>query len=464
MSTKVAAGQPGRRRRAGVGLPGGSAPNLYLALMALFAAVVGVWAAPTGPSGTHKSAQAGSGPSARPRLWASLLALRPQLRHATVLYYRQYMPTFKLAQRWTRTRTANGLWAGLHLPVASSATHFGPLVGRLYWYGHLARDARQGSRGGGAQTRHIAALGVGTAGMASSGWTLGDGLRREASLAPVAGLLGLAGSTSSPGAHRPGPCQPLSAERNCGTVELGHEAGAGLAGTSTTTSTHPKGQQALPWSSPGAKARRAQLERALLGCRARLTSSAGRPLAPMPDGGVPWGRQGWPGAQVLPVVAAPSYLISELGPAGHVCARASIAGPTASSAPTQASTVDRPSTSVATTAPAARFEGEEALPPQVANGRYWNRASVLAGKVAGEPMAIAWDFACIRWHESGDRYSTDTGNGHFGAYQFDLPTWASVGGTGLPSRASPHKQDRLAYELYRRRGWEPWQTAPLCGL
>lgn len=68
--------------------------------------------------------------------------------------------------------------------------------------------------------------------------------------------------------------------------------------------------------------------------------------------------------------------------------------------------------------------------------------------------------AQLRACESGGAYSTNTGNGFYGAYQFDLQTWASVGGSGLPSDASPAEQDYRAALLWRSRGSSPW---PVCG-
>ena len=47
----------------------------------------------------------------------------------------------------------------------------------------------------------------------------------------------------------------------------------------------------------------------------------------------------------------------------------------------------------------------------------------------------------------------------YGLFQFDLPTWASVGGTGNPLDASPEEQLMRAKLLYQSRGLEPW----LCG-
>lgn len=47
----------------------------------------------------------------------------------------------------------------------------------------------------------------------------------------------------------------------------------------------------------------------------------------------------------------------------------------------------------------------------------------------------------------------------FGLFQFDLPTWQSVGGSGNPMDASPEEQLMRAKMLYQKRGLEPW----LCG-
>ena len=62
--------------------------------------------------------------------------------------------------------------------------------------------------------------------------------------------------------------------------------------------------------------------------------------------------------------------------------------------------------------------------------------------------------------ESGGNYSTNTGNGFYGAYQFTQETWAAVGGTGNPAAASPAEQDKRAAMLYAQQGSSPW---PVCG-
>ena len=49
--------------------------------------------------------------------------------------------------------------------------------------------------------------------------------------------------------------------------------------------------------------------------------------------------------------------------------------------------------------------------------------------------------------------------GHYGLFQFDIPTWESVGGHGNPIDASPEEQWMRAYLLYRQRGFQPWECA-----
>ncbi|HST65960.1 MAG TPA: transglycosylase family protein, partial [Mycobacteriales bacterium] len=53
----------------------------------------------------------------------------------------------------------------------------------------------------------------------------------------------------------------------------------------------------------------------------------------------------------------------------------------------------------------------------------------------------------------------NTGNGYYGAYQFDAGTWRAYGGKRLPHQNSKAEQDRIAKRLYADRGWSPW---PAC--
>jgi LysM repeat protein len=86
-------------------------------------------------------------------------------------------------------------------------------------------------------------------------------------------------------------------------------------------------------------------------------------------------------------------------------------------------------------------------------------ATVAPVRVTVQPapsMNVEAILAHVRRLESGGNYATNTRNGYYGAYQFDLGTWRGVGGSGLPSDASPAEQDMRAQMLYERRGCSPW--------
>jgi len=88
--------------------------------------------------------------------------------------------------------------------------------------------------------------------------------------------------------------------------------------------------------------------------------------------------------------------------------------------------------------------------PVLANSSGYHRSAANYAAGAGGL------FANIRQRESGGNYAENTGNGYYGAYQFSLGTWRGVGGSGLPSDASPAEQDMRAQMLYNERGCSPW--------
>ena len=90
----------------------------------------------------------------------------------------------------------------------------------------------------------------------------------------------------------------------------------------------------------------------------------------------------------------------------------------------------------------------------------WDRADIAIAKgVYGLAPLEKW--LALRFCESSDDYQAVSPTGRYrGAYQFDLPTWRSVGGSGDPIYASPGEQDARARELYALRGSDPW---PVCG-
>ncbi|HEV2813649.1 MAG TPA: transglycosylase family protein [Solirubrobacteraceae bacterium] len=93
---------------------------------------------------------------------------------------------------------------------------------------------------------------------------------------------------------------------------------------------------------------------------------------------------------------------------------------------------------------------------RAANARLERRNRALA-RVATPPhlAAIA---AC---ESGGNPRAVDASGTYRGKYQFDLQTWASVGGSGDPAAAPEAEQDRRAAILYARAGASPW---PVCGM
>ena len=88
------------------------------------------------------------------------------------------------------------------------------------------------------------------------------------------------------------------------------------------------------------------------------------------------------------------------------------------------------------------------------------RIATLKRELAPPPSTASPTLEAIAACESGGDPTTDTGNGFYGKYQFDLATWQAVGGTGNPAQASEAEQDRRAALLYARAGASPW---PVCG-
>jgi len=76
------------------------------------------------------------------------------------------------------------------------------------------------------------------------------------------------------------------------------------------------------------------------------------------------------------------------------------------------------------------------------------------------PVLVVGDvWTRLRSCESGGRYTTNTGNGFYGAYQFHPRTWRNLGYPGLPHQAPPEVQDEAARKLQARSGWGQW---PVC--
>ena len=78
------------------------------------------------------------------------------------------------------------------------------------------------------------------------------------------------------------------------------------------------------------------------------------------------------------------------------------------------------------------------------------------GGGSGVSAALQAIAAC----ESGGDPTAVNPAGYYGKYQFDMGTWASVGGSGNPAAAPEAEQDYRASLLYQQAGASPW---PVCG-
>jgi hypothetical protein len=75
------------------------------------------------------------------------------------------------------------------------------------------------------------------------------------------------------------------------------------------------------------------------------------------------------------------------------------------------------------------------------------------GPSAGVPAVLQRIAQC---ESGGDPSAVSADGRYYGKYQFDMPTWQAMGGSGNPAEAPESIQDRLAVKLYRQRGTAPW--------
>jgi hypothetical protein len=102
--------------------------------------------------------------------------------------------------------------------------------------------------------------------------------------------------------------------------------------------------------------------------------------------------------------------------------------------------------------------GAGAEPARTAEADYAPAAEPEPSGYAYAESGLADAMAAIRWCESSNDYSANTGNGYYGAYQFSLETWWWLGYAGYPDQAPPNVQDEAALVLYGIYGWTPWPS------
>jgi Transglycosylase-like domain len=157
--------------------------------------------------------------------------------------------------------------------------------------------------------------------------------------------------------------------------------------------------------------------------------------------------------------------------------------PTTSASPTASATAGTGSPSAAATPAAADTAATTAAPARPKRHhkrkhkrRHHHRATRLATPynravvpdLPEQPAAAPRSAGAraLNWHglahcEASNRPDAVDPSGTYGGlYQFDVRTWHSVGGHGLPQDAPAAEQTRRAMRLYTQRGAEPW---PVCG-
>ena len=82
----------------------------------------------------------------------------------------------------------------------------------------------------------------------------------------------------------------------------------------------------------------------------------------------------------------------------------------------------------------------------------------IVGAKSSNTFSGSFSEALSRLRSCEGSYTSNTGNGYYGAYQFDKRTWGKYGGYEVASDAPASVQDQKAWETYKARGWQPWPT------
>ena len=85
----------------------------------------------------------------------------------------------------------------------------------------------------------------------------------------------------------------------------------------------------------------------------------------------------------------------------------------------------------------------------------------IVGAKNSNTFSGSFSEALSRLRSCEGSYTSNTGNGYYGAYQFDKRTWGKYGGYEVASDAPASVQDQKAWETYKARGWQPWPTCKI---
>jgi hypothetical protein len=124
-----------------------------------------------------------------------------------------------------------------------------------------------------------------------------------------------------------------------------------------------------------------------------------------------------------------------------------------------------PSEAAIRAAVAEKMQAEAAMRAAVvANWEAQAAAAAAAAAPQVSPEVAAWASSPksmdVKMCESTHNYSINTGNGYYGAWQFDYPSWHANGGGAyaeFPHLAPDWAQDQVAYNYYQKAGWGPWE-------
>ncbi|MDP9386962.1 MAG: transglycosylase family protein [Actinomycetota bacterium] len=124
----------------------------------------------------------------------------------------------------------------------------------------------------------------------------------------------------------------------------------------------------------------------------------------------------------------------------------------------------RPTALLAVPLLAAAFSAADLMTTTAPAGAHGARHAPASSARASRPRrapapATAENLERLRACESEGDYTESSGSRYFGAYQFSVSTWRSLGYEGLPHQAPPQVQDEAAQRLHARSGWNQW---PAC--
>jgi len=86
---------------------------------------------------------------------------------------------------------------------------------------------------------------------------------------------------------------------------------------------------------------------------------------------------------------------------------------------------------------------------------------VVVGAKSTTSFSGSFSEALARLRSCEGAYTSNTGNGYYGAYQYDLGTWGNYAGYSNASLAPPAVQDEKAWITYQARGWQPWPSCKI---